>query len=80
MISFCQYVIINAYTHLLIMGNFDYPQTDWLNWTSSECSDHPSPKFIETIRDNFLFQHVSTPSRFCQNQQHNTLDLILIYK
>ena len=62
--------------HLLLMGDFNYPQIDWLNWTSSECSDHPSTKFIETIRGNFLFQHVSTPSKFRQNQQPNTLDLI----
>ena len=62
--------------HLLITGDFNYPQMDWLSWTSSECSDHPSTKFIETIRDNFLFQHVSTPTRFRQNQQPNTLDLI----
>ena len=45
------------------MGDFNYPQTDWLNWTSSECSDHPSTKFIETIRDNFLFQHISVPDQ-----------------
>ena len=56
------------YIYLLIMGDFNYSQTDWLNWTSSECSDHLSTKFIETIRDNFLFQHVSTPTRFRQNQ------------
>ena len=49
---------------------------DWINWTSSECSDHPSTKFIETIRDNFLFQHISTPTRFRENQQPNTLDFI----
>ena len=64
------------YTHLLIMGDFNYPQIDWLNWTSSECSDHPSTKFIETRRDSFLFQHILTPTRFRQNQQPNTLDLI----
>ena len=58
------------------MGDFNYPQIDWLNWTLSECSDHPSTKFIETIRDNFLFQQISTPTRFRQNQQPNTLDLI----
>ena len=63
------------HTHLLIMGDFNYPQIDWLNWTSSECSDHPSMKFIETIRDYFLFQHILTPTRCRQNQQPNTLDL-----
>ena len=61
------------YIHLLIMGDFNYSQIDWLNWTSSECSDHPSTKFIATIRDNFLFQHVSTPTTFRQNQQPNAL-------
>ena len=64
------------YTHLLLMRYFNYPQIHWLNWTSLECSDHPSTKLIETIRDNFLFQHISTPTRFRQNQQPNTLDLI----
>ena len=58
------------------MGDFNYLQIYWLSWTSSECSDHRSTKFIETIRDNFLLQHVSTPTRFRQNQQPNTLRLI----
>ena len=66
------------YAHLLIMGDFNYPQIDWLNWTLLESSHHPSTKAIETIRDNFLFQHVSAPTRFCQNHQPNTLDLIFI--
>ena len=43
---------LKNYTHLLIMGDFNYPDIDWENWSSNDIT---SQKFIETVQDAYLF-------------------------
>ena len=39
-----------SYTHLLFMGDFNYPDINWANWTSkSDNIDSQEFKFIECI-------------------------------
>ena len=48
-----------TYSHILLMGDFNYPNIDWNNWTTkSENTESQQFKFIECIQDNFLCQHV----------------------
>ena len=54
------------HSHFLLLGDFNYRNIDWQNWyTLSENTNSNSPdtKFKEGIRDNFLFQHVTLPTR-----------------
>ena len=67
-----------SYTHLLFMGDFNYPDINWANWTSkSDNIDSQEFKFIECIRDNFFIQHVSEPTRVRGEDTPNLLDLII---
>ena len=60
---------LNTYTHLLVMDDFNFPDIDWENWSSS---DSNSQEFIEIIQDTYLQQHVNSQP----GQTSNCLDLI----
>ena len=64
---------LNTYTHLLVMGDFNFPDIDWENWSSS---DSNSQEFIEIIQDTYLQQHVTQPTRYREGQTSDCLDLI----
>ena len=64
---------LKNYTHLLIMGDFNYPDIDWENWSSNDIT---SQKFIQTVQDAYLFQHITKPTRHREGQSSNCLDLI----
>ena len=64
---------LKNYTHLLIMGDFNYLDIDWENWSSNDIT---SRKFIETVQDAYLFQHITKPTRHREGQSSNCLDLI----
>ena len=36
--------------------------------------NHSDTKFLEAVRDNFLFQHVKQATRMRDNQQESTLE------
>ncbi len=65
-------------THMLIMVDYNYPQIDWSTWTTNSPNhDDRGYVFIENIRDNYLYQHVTKPTRARGEQKQNTIDLIL---
>ena len=64
---------LNTYTHLLVMGDFNFPDINWENWSSS---DSNSQEVIEIIQDTYLQQHVTQPIRYRAGQTSNCLDLI----
>ena len=55
--------------HALIMGDFNYPKTDWISLDS----DSAGSKFVDLVQDCFLHQSVLYPTR-----GDNILDLILV--
>ena len=65
------------YSHILLLGDFNFPQIDWKTWTapSENVMDHNNI-FIETTQDHYLYKHIDKPTRGRINQQSNTLDLI----
>ena len=65
-----------ACSHILITGDFNYKDIDWLTIESKvEIESHTSI-FLENIRDLYLTQHVTQPTRFRENQNDSCLDLI----
>ena len=61
-------------THLLICGDFNYPDIDWnCEFVNSE-SVQP---FIDTLQRSHLYQHVCKPTRYREGQMPSLLDLIL---
>ncbi|VDI09133.1 Hypothetical predicted protein [Mytilus galloprovincialis] len=58
------------------MGDFNYPEIKWVdNEVSSGINTDPF-KFYECMQNNFLFQHICTPTRFRTGQNANLLDLV----
>ena len=61
----------------VIMGDFNLRQINWETETSNVNGNHLDTKFLEAVRDNFVFQHEKEATRMRDNQQELTLDLIL---
>ena len=62
------------HSHFLLMSDFNYPNIKW-DSESTE-SNTVEDTFIENIRDNFLFQHITMPTRGRLGNKSNILDLI----
>ena len=51
------------YSHLLIMGDFNYPKIDWqLHY--APCGNSEENNFIACIEDNYLVQHLDELTRY----------------
>ena len=62
---------------LVIMGDFNMKEIDWGNVTSISSDQHHSSKFLNTVQDCFLHQHIQYPTRYRHGQEPSILDLIL---
>ena len=62
---------------LVIMGDLNHPEIDWESVTTEKSINHSSQHFIDAIRDAYLYQHVTQPTRYRHSQNPNFLDLIL---
>ena len=63
--------------NVLITCDFNYKDINWEDLTTIHNETHPEYKFIECLRDNYLFQHVRHFTRCRSEQTRNTLDLII---
>ena len=61
---------------MLIMGDFNFRDINWSDRTTASNEQHDSTLFIENIRDSFLFQHVTKPTRIRENNEPSILDFI----
>ena len=67
-----------GFIHILIMGDLNYPDIDWVSYNSrGDKTDSPEYKFVDTVQDCFLFQHINKLTRWKGTQTPNILDLIL---
>ena len=64
-------------SHLLIVGDFNIKDINWVDITSDAIETHTSTRFIECIRDCFLFQHVLEPTRYRTDNVLSISDLVL---
>ncbi len=63
-------------SHLLIMGDLNFPQIDWINETSPASLNDPNTCFLELVRDNFLHQHIKEKTHFRPGCQPSCIDLV----
>ena len=64
------------YSHLCFVGDFNYKDIDWLTWTTSHNEESKEAKFIETIRDCYLYQHLLEPTRRRGSDNPSLIDLL----
>ena len=65
------------YSHRCIVGDFNFRDINWATGTTTCSENSTEAKFIETIRDCFLYQHVENTTRKRGNDEPSLLDLIL---
>ena len=66
-----------AYTHLLVCGDFNYPEINWELEITLRNANNPATLLMECLRDSFLFQHVNNPTHQRKEVLGNILDIIL---
>ena len=64
-------------SHLLLMGDFNFPEIDWINNRVKGSQDSEPQRFFDLIQDEFLVQHVSKPTRVRGNQKPSLIDLVI---
>ena len=60
-----------------MVSDFNYKEIKWESWTTRSGESSEPRGFVEAIRDSFLFQHVSKPTRKRGSDEPSILDLIL---
>ena len=70
--------ILYKHSHFFLLGDFNYANIDWQNWcTASDNIDSPDSKFKDGIKDDVLFQHVTSPQGSERlGNKSNKLDLV----
>ena len=61
---------------ILRMGDFNFKEINWVDQNTSVGTVHISSKFLEVVRDSFLFQHVKQPTRYRNENTPSLLDLV----
>lgn len=64
------------YSYLLYVGDFNFKEIDWENNNTSVGPDRIATKFLETVRDTYLYQHVREATRYRSDNQPSLLDLV----
>ena len=65
------------YSHKCFVGDFNFPTINWENWTTPHTEVSKEERFLEAIRDSFLYQHVQEPTRCRGTDDPSLIDLIL---
>ena len=63
-------------SHRCIVGDFNFKEISWSTYTTNVNTAHRSSIFLEQVRDNFLTQHITKPTRFREGTTPTVLDLI----
>ena len=64
-------------SHFLLMGDFNYPDINWRLGTSPPDMRNSATRFLETLCDAYLHQHVMLLTLYRGTQNPNILDLII---
>ncbi|MEW8545255.1 MAG: reverse transcriptase family protein [Candidatus Thiodiazotropha sp.] len=64
------------FSHVLVMGDFNMKEIDWVNYEATESENHISNIFLEGIKDTFFFQHIKEPTRYREGNIPSLLDLV----
>ena len=60
------------------MLDFNLREINWSDMTTTVNEQHKANLFVEAVRDSFLTQHVTEPTRIRENNEPTVLDLIFI--
>ena len=71
------YMNSNFPGRLLLIGDFNFPNIDWSNWSSQSTIISSGNKFVLCLRKNLLMQHIFSPTRFRGSQTPHILDLVV---
>ena len=52
------------FNYTVLVGDFNYPDISWSDFTTPHSHTHPEFCFIECLRDNYLSQLISEPTRY----------------
>ena len=63
-----------GYTHILIMGDFNYRNIDWFSMSSTVQIEN---KFIDCISEAYLTQHIDEPTRWRGSDNPSLIDLVI---
>ncbi len=63
-------------SHILIAGDFNYPEIEWSYYYSNTTQQHRSQIFLDKIQDLFLYHHVAEFTWYREWQNPSILDLI----
>ena len=66
---FCQ-ISNKRFSHVLIMGDFNFREINWENLESPENEKHISSIFLEGVKDTFFFQHCKEPTIYGKIKFH----------
>ena len=66
--------------YVMVLGDFNYPEISWDNWSTNRNATHNSFKFLECLRDNYLYQLIEKPTWVREGQTQNVLDLAITNK
>ena len=77
LISIIKAISVEKYKNNLLMGDFNFPDINWTDWTcSTNSTENFSYRFIEAVRDFYLYQHITKATRGRGTDTPNTLNLI----
>ena len=65
------------YSHICLVGDFNFNGINWESCSTNHSENSKEAKFIETVRDCFLHQHIMKPTRRRGNDNPSLIDLIL---
>ena len=64
------------YTHKCFVGDFNFTDINWTNWSTNHNEESKEVKFIETVRDCYLYQHITEPTRYRGADEPSVIDLV----
>jgi len=64
------------FSSILILSDFNFPYIDWELEQTRTGGSCVTSRFLETVKDNFLIQHVKVPTCGHCNQTPHILDLV----
>ena len=70
-------VVNKNYSHLLIMGDFNYPDIEWKTQICKHNDQSSDTKFLNCVRYNYLYQHITEPTRYRLGEVPHILDLVI---
>ena len=65
------------FSDLVLLGDYNLPKIDWFSGAVNDHEQSVSYKFMDSLEDLGLFQHVKKPTRFRSDHEPSLLDLIM---